>query len=138
MLPMIYVALFLVVHIIRNEAAGFNSYFAIQINEYPKSSCHEISNIKSKFRCLGTCSIIMDMIVMISHDESTEACMCCSDITGSDMTGPTGNLMSHVLVSIFFYKKKINLSCHSNNNKVWFVRSYSQLVKYKHAKDILE
>lgn len=88
MLPMIYVALFLVVHIIRSEAAGFNSYLAIEINEYPKSSCHELSNIKSKFRCLGTCSIIIDMIVMISHDESTEACMCCSDITGRDITGP--------------------------------------------------
>lgn len=103
MLPMIYVALFLVVHIIRNEAAGFNSYFAIQINEYPKSSCHEISNIKSKFRCLGTCSIKMDMMVMISHDESTEACMCCSDITGRDISGPNWKSYVPRTGKYFFY-----------------------------------
>lgn len=85
---MTYVALFLDVHIICNEAAEFNDYFTIQINEYPKCSCHEISSIERKFRCLGTCLDIMDMLVMISHDKSTKICMCCHDITVSDITDP--------------------------------------------------
>lgn len=53
MLPMTYVTSLLVVNIICNEAPEFNNYFPIQINEYPKSSCHEISSIERKFRCLG-------------------------------------------------------------------------------------
>lgn len=46
MLPMTYVALFLVVRIIRNDATVFNDVFALPTNDYPKSSCHQISNIK--------------------------------------------------------------------------------------------
>lgn len=42
---MTYVALFLVVRIIRNDATVFNDVFALQTNDYPKSSCHQISNI---------------------------------------------------------------------------------------------
>ncbi|XP_052693542.1 uncharacterized protein LOC128171792 [Crassostrea angulata] len=88
MLLTTYAALFLVVHIIRNEATVFMNVFAIQTYYYPKSSCHQISNIKSKSGCLGTCIISVDRNVMISHDESTSTCMCCNDIAGSDITGP--------------------------------------------------
>lgn len=88
MLPTTCVALFLVVHIIPIDATVFNSIFAIQTNDYPKSSCHKISNITSTSTCLGTCVITVDRIVMISHDKSTNTCMCCNDITGSDITGP--------------------------------------------------
>lgn len=87
MLPTSYVALFLVVHVIHNEAAGFNSFYAIKTNEYPKSSCHKISDIKSKSRCLNACERRMDMIVMISHDDSTNTCMCCNNITGKYIAG---------------------------------------------------
>ncbi|XP_052695677.1 uncharacterized protein LOC128174082 [Crassostrea angulata] len=80
--------LFLVVHIIHNEATVFNDVFAVRTNDYPKSTCHRMSNIRSKGQCLGTCIISVDRIVMISHDESTNTCMCCNDITGSDITGP--------------------------------------------------
>lgn len=85
MLPTIFVVLFLVVHIIRSEVTGFNNFYAIKKNVYPKSSCHTIANVKSKSQCLGTCRIKMDRIVMISHDESTKFCMCCNDITGNDI-----------------------------------------------------
>lgn len=94
MLLTTYAALFLVVHIIRNEATVFNNAFAIQTYYHPKSSCHQISKIKSKSSCLGTCIISVDRNVMISHDESTSTCMCCNDITGSDITGP--NWISYV------------------------------------------
>lgn len=87
MLPMTYITALLVVNIICNEAPEFNNYFAIQINDYPKSSGHKISSKERKFRSLRTCLNTMDMLVMISHDESTKTCLCCSDITGSDITG---------------------------------------------------
>lgn len=49
-----YAALFLFVHIIRSAETGFNSNYAIETNDYPKSSCHEISSVKSMIRCLAT------------------------------------------------------------------------------------
>lgn len=52
MLPMTYVALFLVVRIIRNDATVFNDVFALRTNDYPKSSCHQISNIKVRAHVL--------------------------------------------------------------------------------------
>lgn len=52
-----YVDLFLVVYIIRSEATCFDNYIVNKTNENPKSSCHKISNIKSKNRCLGTYGI---------------------------------------------------------------------------------
>lgn len=95
------VAVFLVVHIILNEATVFNDVLAVQTNDYPKSSCHTISNIKRKTKCLTTCVTSVDEIVMISHDESTNTCMCCSDISGSDITSP--NLKSYVPCKYFIF-----------------------------------
>lgn len=106
MLPTTCVVLFLVVYIIRSETTGFNSFYAIKKNVYPKSSCHKIANVKSKSQCLGTCKIKMDMIVMISHDESTKTCMCCSDITGSDIAGP--NWKSYVPRTCKYFFKNIS------------------------------
>lgn len=100
------VAVFLVVHIIHNEATVFNDVLAVQSNDYPKSSCHEISNIKRTTKCLTTCVISVDKIVMISHDESTNTCMCCSDISGSDIINP--NWKSYVPCKYFiFWIKKV-------------------------------
>lgn len=98
------VAVFLVVHIIRNEATVFNDVLAVQSNDYPKSSCHKISNIISTTKCLITCLISVDKIVMISHDESTNTCMCCSDISGSDITRP--NWKSYVPCKYFCLDQK--------------------------------
>lgn len=105
----IYVALFLVVHIIHNEATVFNDVFAVQTNDNPKSSCHQISNIKSKSTCLGTCVISVHRNVMISHDESTGICMCCNDVTGSGITG--SNWKSYVprKYFLFFHQKRFRL-----------------------------
>lgn len=102
MLSTTYVALFLVVHIIRSEATGFRSFYAINTNDCSKSSGHKISNIKSKSRCLGTCRNKMEKILMIRHDESTKTCICCNDNTGSDIVGQIGSHMPHIHVGIFF------------------------------------
>lgn len=87
MLKHIFFLVFLVLNALRNEATGFRSFYGIKTNDHPKSSCNTISYTISAGRCLATCGIIMDKVVMISHDKSTKKCMCCNDITGSDITG---------------------------------------------------
>lgn len=79
---------FLILNILYNKTAScFDSFYALKTNKYPKSSCHKIASIESGRTCLGTCVVTMDSIAMISHDKSTKICMCCSDITGSDIVG---------------------------------------------------
>ncbi|XP_052695678.1 uncharacterized protein LOC128174083 [Crassostrea angulata] len=80
---------FLIITILYNQTAScFDSFYGVKTKEYPKTSCHKFANIESAGRCLGACGITMDIIVMISHDETTQTCMCCSDMTGSDIAGP--------------------------------------------------
>lgn len=88
MIPKTYLFICLVLKSIHSGSSVFKSFYGIKTNEYPKESCHRIDNIRSKGQCLGTCVISMDRIVMISHNESTKTCMCCSDMTGSDISGP--------------------------------------------------
>lgn len=80
--------IFLVSNAMRSGLTVFNSYYGIQTSEYPKRTCHKIDNIRSKGQCLGTCLTTMDRIVMTSHHASIKTCLCCSDITGSDIKGP--------------------------------------------------
>lgn len=89
MLPKTYLFIFFFSNAMRSGSTVFESYHGIKTNEPPKSSCHKIDDIRSKGQCLGACVTTMDKIVMISHDESTKTCMCCNDITGSDITDPT-------------------------------------------------
>lgn len=82
-----YVA-FLIINILYNKTTScLDSLYALRTNENPKTSCHKFANIETAGRCLGTCGITKDIIVMISHDKTTKTCMCCSDLTGSDITG---------------------------------------------------
>lgn len=76
MFPATY-AIFLIITILYNKTAScFDSFYGVK------------TNIESAGRCLGTCGITINRTVMISHDETTKTCMCCSDITGSDIAGP--------------------------------------------------
>lgn len=77
-----------VIHILyNNPASAYKSFYGVKTDEYPKSSCQTIANIESKRKCLGACGISMNRIGMISHDESTNKCMCCNNFTGSDIVG---------------------------------------------------
>lgn len=81
-------SVFLIINIFNNNSAScFDSFYAVRTNDYPKSSCHKIANIETAGECLLTCKISVDAIVMISHDISAKICMCCNDITGSDISG---------------------------------------------------
>lgn len=99
----IYLFIFFVSNAMRSESTVFKSQYVIKTIKYPKTSCHRISNIRSKSKCVGTCATTMDMLVMISHDEYTKTCMCCNEITGSDIIGP--NWRSYVPCKyLFFYE----------------------------------
>lgn len=81
-------SVFFIINIFNNKSAScFDSFYAVRTNDYPKSSCHKIANIETAGECLLTCKISVDAIVMISHDISAKICMCCNDITGSDISG---------------------------------------------------
>lgn len=88
MLPTASRMIFLVLHIICIEATAIKTFYGIKTKEYPKSSCNKIQNEISESECLRHCIDTTNTIVMISHDDSTNTCMCCSDITGDDISGP--------------------------------------------------
>eukprot|EP00105_Crassostrea_gigas_P005211 XP_011418727.2 PREDICTED: uncharacterized protein LOC105321934 [Crassostrea gigas] len=62
-------------------------FYGERTNDYPKSSCLDIGKFQSTGRCLQVCGNTLDMLIMISHNMETHACMCCDDITGSDIIG---------------------------------------------------
>lgn len=80
-------AVFLIIYIKCVETTGIKSFHGVRTDENPKSSCHKIDNVISTGRCLAKCGILMDKIIMVSHDKSSKICMCCNDITGSDIIG---------------------------------------------------
>lgn len=94
----------LVVSIIGIEATRIMTFNGIKT----KASCIKILNIISKSKCLGHCVITVNMIVMISHDEATNTCICCNDTTGSDTTGPNWkSYVPPVFVLFCFNQKKV-------------------------------
>lgn len=90
MIPTASFVICLVVSIIGTEATR------IKTIEYPKSSCNKIQNSKSKNECLGHCVITVNKIFMISHDESTNTCMCCNDIIDCDITESSKKMENYV------------------------------------------
>lgn len=80
-------AVFLIIYIKCVETTGIESFHGVRTDENPKSSCHKIDNVISTGRCLAKCGILMDKIIMVSHDKSLKICMCCNDIKGSDIIG---------------------------------------------------
>lgn len=62
-------------------------FYGERTNDYPKSSCLDIGKFQSTGRCLAVCGTTLEMLIMISHNMETHTCMCCDDITGSDIIG---------------------------------------------------
>lgn len=108
MLPKAYIFIYLFLNGMRTESTNvFQDFYGIQTDEYPKSSCHEIATMKSKIVCLGTCVTTMYRIIMISYDEATKTCMCCSYITGENITGPNWKSYVPLTCKYFFYQIKV-------------------------------
>lgn len=88
MLSTVCVAVFLVAHIISIEATRIKTFYGMKTDLFPKSSCNKISKKITKSECLEHCILTTNIIAMISHDESTSTCMCCSDISGDHVRDP--------------------------------------------------
>lgn len=87
---------------------------------FPKSSCNKISNKITKSECLGHCILTTNIIAMISHDESTSTCMCCSDISGDHVRDPNWkSFVPRKCKFLFFYQSfcvsKLKLSLLQQN-----------------------
>lgn len=118
MLPTTSLVICLVVYIIGIEATRMKTFFGIKTKEYPKSSCKKIQHEISESECLRHCIDTTNTIVMISHDDSTNTCMCCSDITGDDITGPNWKSYVRRTGKYFF---RINRLCKSFSAKKKFL-----------------
>ena len=62
------------------------SNYAIKTAHYPRTSCHQIVNIPSKRVCFIRCLNKLDVHYMFSYNKILQSCMCCQDLTGSDIT----------------------------------------------------
>lgn len=60
-------------------------------NAYPKSSCLRINNIHLVIHCLQTCMTNVGIYFISSYNRKQQACLCCSDYSGSDITDPSWN-----------------------------------------------
>lgn len=90
------VHVFLIINILYNRTGScFESFYGLRTTDNPKTSCLKFANIETAGRCLGTCGITMKAMDMISHDQYSKTCMCCSDLTGSDITGHWKSFVLH-------------------------------------------
>ena len=70
------------------DSIHFQSNFGIKTGKFPKDSCHEIFNIENKGKCMLSCLAPLDVHYMFSYNEDQEACLCCKDLSGSDVISP--------------------------------------------------
>ncbi|XP_022311379.2 uncharacterized protein LOC111116676 [Crassostrea virginica] len=63
----------------------FQSNYGIKTGKFPKDSCHEIVKIENKGKCMLSCLAALDVHYMFSYNEEQEACLCCKDLSGSDV-----------------------------------------------------
>lgn len=87
MLQTAFVVVLLVIKIVYINGTGFQNLQGLKTDDYPKSSCLEITKIKDTLACLSKCGILIDKIIMMSSEKYTHICICCVYITGSDIIG---------------------------------------------------
>lgn len=64
MLQTAFVVVLLVIKIVYINGTGFQNLQGLKTDDYPKSSCLEITKIKDTLACLSKCGILID-----HHDE---------------------------------------------------------------------
>lgn len=82
-----YSVVVLAIIILCSKETYLKMFYGERTNDYPKSSCLDIGKFQSTGRCLAVCGTTLEMLIMISHNMETHTCMCCDDITGSDIIG---------------------------------------------------
>lgn len=65
------------------------SLYGTKINTSPKSSCLRFNNIHLVGLCLQTCMANVGIYYMLSYNKDQQACLCCTDFSGSEITDPS-------------------------------------------------
>lgn len=86
------------------QSCAFEGFNGIKMGEYSKSSCQTITKIESMGRCPGTFWILMDRMVMDSHDKSTQICKCCSNFTTNEITASNFKCVPKYVISWWILK----------------------------------
>lgn len=79
---------YLFMNFLSSNAAQIASFYVEKTHESPKSSCVEISNILGIERCAVKCLNTIATIYMFSVNKNQRKCLCCPNLTGSDITDP--------------------------------------------------
>ena len=69
------------------EMLEMESMYGERYDLYPKTSCLTINHIETTARCFLRCINAMDGYQMFSYCKDYKVCMCCADLSGSDVTG---------------------------------------------------
>nr|XP_022311390.1 uncharacterized protein LOC111116695 [Crassostrea virginica] len=69
------------------EMLQTESMYGERYDLYPKTSCLTINHIETTARCFLRCINAMDGYQMFSYCKDYKVCMCCADLSGSDVTG---------------------------------------------------
>lgn len=65
--------------------------YGVMTNAHPKSSCLRINDIHSVMHCLQMCMANVGIYYMSSYNKHQQACLCCVDFSGSNITDPSWN-----------------------------------------------
>lgn len=79
---------YLFMNFLSSNAAQIASFYVEKTYESPKSSCFEITNILGIERCAVKCLNTIATTYMFSVNKNQRKCLCCPDLTGSDITDP--------------------------------------------------
>ena len=73
---------------LNTSAVVFQSYFRLSTDITPKDSCLRVDSIKSILTCFLRCFSVLGFYHMISFNNDQQTCLCCEDLSGSDVTSP--------------------------------------------------
>ena len=69
------------------EMHEMESMYGERYDLYPKTSCLTINHTETTVTCFLRCIYALEGHQMFSYSEDYEVCMCCADLSGSDVTG---------------------------------------------------
>lgn len=76
------------IYLFNNKAADIDIHQAIRTVKYPKESCQQILNVQSTRLCFIGCLHSMDVHYLFSYNEEQKMCLCCKELSGSDIKIP--------------------------------------------------
>ena len=76
------------IYLYNSKAADIDIHQAIRTVMYPKESCQKILNVQSTRLCFIGCLHSMDVHYLFSYNEEQKKCLCCKELSGSNITNP--------------------------------------------------